>query len=98
MLDLLSRESTGQLLSEAHRLLGPGGLLCLVSLTHGRSAFQKSVSGVWSRIQAARPALVGGCRPIELLDFVSSPNWRVEFRDVVSSFGLSSEVLVAARL
>jgi len=98
VLDLLSRESTGQLLSEAHRLLGPGGLLCLVSLTHGRSAFQKSVSGVWSRIQAARPALVGGCRPIELLDFVSSPDWRVEFRDVVSSFGLSSEVLAAARV
>lgn len=44
------------------------------------------------------PELVGGCRPVELLDFVSSPDWRVEFRDVVSSFGLSSEVLVAARV
>jgi len=98
VLDLLSRESIVQLLCEAHRLLEPGGLLCLVSLTHGSSAFQKSVSGVWSRIHAARPALVGGCRPIELLDFVSSPDWRVEFREVVSSFGLSSEVLVAARL
>lgn len=98
VLDLLSRESTGQLLSEAHRLLEPGGLLCLVSLTHGDSAFQKAVSGLWSRIHAFRPALVGGCRPVELLDFVTSPNWRVEFREVVSSFGLSSEVLVAARV
>lgn len=98
VLDLLSRESIGQLVSEAHRLLRPGGLLCLVSLTHGGSAFQKLVSRVWSRIHAARPALVGGCRPIELLDFVSSPEWRVEFCEVVSSFGLSSEVLVAARL
>ena len=98
VLDLLSCESTGLLLSEAHRLLEPGGLLCLVSLTYGSSAFQKAVSGVWSRIHAARPALVGGCRPLELLDFVSSPDWRVEFRDVVSSFGLSSEVLVAARV
>jgi hypothetical protein len=61
----------------------PGGLLCLVSLTYGSSGFQKAVSGVWSRIHAARPALVGGCRPVELLDFVSSPDWRVEFRDVV---------------
>ena len=98
VLDLLSRDSTAQLVSEAHRLLRPGGLLCLVSLTHGGSAFQKLVSGMWSRIHSFRPALVGGCRPIELLDFVSSPEWRVEFREVVSSFGLSSEVLVAARL
>ena len=98
VLDLLSRESTGQLLSEAHRLLEPGGLLCLVSLTYGSSAFQNVVSGVWSRIHASRPALVGGCRPVELLDFVTSPNWRVEFREVVSSFGLSSEVLVAERV
>jgi cyclopropane fatty-acyl-phospholipid synthase-like methyltransferase len=98
VLDLLSRESTGQLLSEAHRLLEPGGLLCLVSLTHGDSAFQKAVSGLWSRIHAFRPALVGGCRPIELLDLVTSPNWQVEFREVVSSFGLSSEVLVAERV
>jgi ubiquinone/menaquinone biosynthesis C-methylase UbiE len=98
VLDLLSRDCTGQLLSEAHRVLEPGGLLCLVSLTHGSSPFQKLVSSVWSRIQAARPALVGGCRPIELLDVVSLPDWRVEFREVVSRFGLSSEVVVAARL
>ena len=77
VLDLLSRESIRQLVSEAHRLLGPGGLLCLVSLTHGGSAFQKLVSGAWSRIHSFRPALVGGCRPIELLDFVSLPEWRV---------------------
>lgn len=98
VLDLLSRETIGQLLCEARRLLEPGGLLCLVSLTHGSTAFQKAVSGIWSRIHTVRPGLVGGCRPIELLDFVTSQNWRVEFREVVFSFGLSSEVLVAARL
>jgi hypothetical protein len=84
--------------SEAHRVLRAGGLLCLVSLTHGSSAFQKLVSGARSRIHSFRPALVGGCRPIELPDFVSLPEWRVESREMVSCLGLSSEVLVAARL
>jgi len=69
VLDPLSRESIRQLVSEAHRLLIAGGFLCLVSLTRGGLAFQKLVSRAWSGIHSFRPALVGGCRPIELLDF-----------------------------
>ena len=90
VLDPLSRESIRQLVSEAHRLLIAGGFLCLVSLTHGGLAFQKLVSRKWSGIHSFRPALVGGCQPIELLDFVSSPERRVESREVESSLGLSS--------
>jgi ubiquinone/menaquinone biosynthesis C-methylase UbiE len=97
VLDLLSLDEIRALLDEAHRVLAPGGRLGVASLTHGRSGVARGVSWVWERIHALRPALVGGCRPIEVADLLSKRGWGLRHRSVVAPFAIASEVVVAER-
>jgi hypothetical protein len=52
---------------------------------------------LWSRVHALRPALLGGCRPLELLAWMQPAQWRVHHHEKVSAFGVTSEVVVAER-
>lgn len=97
VLDLLSREETSAIMDEAHRILAPNGLLCLVSLTHGKTWFTRGISHTWQALYRLKPTLVGGCRPIELGDFISEAHWKTEYSTVVAAFGISSEIVVARR-
>lgn len=97
VLDLLSADDTRLVFTEAQRVLIPGGKLCLVSLTKGVSCFSRMVSFLWMTIFRVRASLVGGCRPISLEPYVDSENWQTEYRNVVTPFGVPSEVLVLAR-
>lgn len=97
VLDLLSEGDIHAVLADAHRLLEPGGRLCVVSLTEGDRPLTRLVSRLWRAIHAASPKLLGGCRPIRLLDFLPASRWRLEHHEIVSAFGISSEVVVAAR-
>lgn len=98
VLDLLSEEDIATVVREAHRILVPGGLLCVSSLSSGAGGFSRFMSRVWSRVHQWRPALVGGCRPVELLTWVSSPQWEVRHHSKLAPFGVPSEVVVAARV
>lgn len=95
--DLLSRENIAKLVAQARRVLTSQGLLCAVSLTHGRSTVSKIVSAGWSNLWSWEPSLLGGCRPIELAEFIPQSDWRIVHLEVVSSFGLASEVVIAAK-
>jgi len=97
VLDLLPPEDIAVLLAEAHRVLTPDGRLCLVSLTHGVTLITRIVSSAWARLHRWQPALVGGCRPIELAGFLTERKWKIEYQNVVSSFGIPSEVLVGRK-
>ena len=98
VLDLMGEEAIQAVLADAHRLLGREGLLGLVSLTHGNSFITKLVSSAWTMLHRLNPKLVGGCRPIELRHFIPADRWRLRHREIVSAWGISSEVLVASRL
>ncbi len=95
--DLLDREAIVALVAEAGRVLAPGGLLGLVSLTFGRGLASRALSFLWGQLHRRRPEAVGGCRPIELAPFLASPEWRGVRRETVVALGLASEVLVAER-
>jgi ubiquinone/menaquinone biosynthesis C-methylase UbiE len=95
VLDLLSGSDVQQLLSEAHRVLQPDGKLCLVSLTHGTTLPSKIVSGVWSMVYQLNSSWVGGCRPINLQSQIQVTDWSVEYAQVVTSYAVPSEVLIA---
>ncbi len=97
VLDLLPSDLICAVIDEAYRMLHPGGLLCLASLAHGKSALTRLVSLAWRLVHSIRPALVGGCRPVELREFVNAPLWRIDHCETVSAFGISCEALVAAR-
>lgn len=96
VLDLLSEEDICAVLRDAHRVLAPGGLLCLASLTFGQGPASRAVCRAWQWLHALRPQLVGGCRPIRLGPFVE-PAWALLHRQVVCAFGVCTEVVVARR-
>lgn len=98
VLDLLSPENIRNALTEAYRILIPGGLICLVSLTRGITAWCRFVTRVWEFAYRKRPQLVGGCRPVELREYLDPQLWRTEYRNTVCSFGITSEIVVASRL
>jgi ubiquinone/menaquinone biosynthesis C-methylase UbiE len=97
VLDLLSDTDIRQLIAEARRVLRPGGKLCLVSLTHGVNVTSRLVIALWSTIFRISPSLVGGCRPIELAAYLDQDIWSIDHRQVVTPYGIASEVLVAGQ-
>jgi len=97
VLDLLSEDDIRAMLREAHRMLRPGGRLCLAGLTTGVGPVSRTISRAWRWLQARRPALVGGCRPVDVLPFVKASDWTILHHEKVVSFGVASEVLVARR-
>jgi ubiquinone/menaquinone biosynthesis C-methylase UbiE len=96
--DLLSPEATRAALDEAHRVLAPGGLLCLAGLTPGDAGLAREVSRTWKRVWMRWPVLVGGCRPIHLADALDTARWEVRHRSVVAPWGIASEAVVAVRV
>jgi ubiquinone/menaquinone biosynthesis C-methylase UbiE len=98
VMDLLSREDATAIVGEARRVLAADGLLCLASLTRGETRLSRVVSGLWSRIQRLAPARVGGCRPIRVVSLLPSDRWHIEYRRVLTMFGVPAEVVVARRL
>jgi ubiquinone/menaquinone biosynthesis C-methylase UbiE len=95
--DLLGPEETRAALSEAHRVLAPGGLLCATGLTPGERGLARFVSRAWTAVWARWPALVGGCRPITLVDEVDSSQWEVSYQRTVVAWGVTSEIFIATR-
>ena len=96
VLDLLEPAYARSVLRDAHRVLGDGGLLCVSSLTWGRSLAGRAVSATWAKLWRVAPSLVGGCRPVSVKDLLG-PEWQVEEDVVVESWGVASEIVIATR-
>lgn len=95
VLDILSAEEIRAVLGEAKRVLMPDGLLCLTGLTHGKGLFSKTVTALWNVGFSVNPKWVGGCRPVALLDFLQG--WEIVHHNVVTAWGISSEVVAARK-
>jgi ubiquinone/menaquinone biosynthesis C-methylase UbiE len=97
VVDLLPTADILALTREAHRILQPGGCLGLVSLTHGPTPISHLVSSLWAAIHRLSPQVVGGCRPVELIQYVAEPQWHITHSARVIALGVPSEVLVAEK-
>ncbi len=97
VLDIFSFNDITLFLNEAHRILKRHGLLCLISLTFGKTVFSRIVTSIWTLIHSIKPRLVGGCRPIRLIEFVQRNYWQVEYSKIVNAWGISSEILIAKK-
>ena len=97
VLDLLGEDDVRRLLAEAHRVLIPGGTLCLTGLTPGATVPARVVSRPWRIVHRLRPTLVGGCRPLNAVDYLGQDQWQLRHQRVVTRSAISSEIIVAAR-
>ena len=97
VLDLLSVSDIHGVLQAAHARLRPGGLLCLTSLSFAPNRSSRIILAAWSLLRAVHPVLVGGCRPLSLLDYISEPLWEVRPTARVVQYGVPSQVVIAAR-
>lgn len=95
VLDILAEEKIKELLSDARRSLVRGGLLCTLALTRGASFPSRLLATTWSGVHALWPALVGGCRPIVVAEYLDRAAWRIRNHSVVVAWTVPSEVLVA---
>lgn len=94
VLDLLSEADIRCFFLEAHRTLTPRGRVCVASLVRGAGMASRVVSSAWTAVFSRNPAIVGGCRPIDLDSFVDARRWRAVHRKIVTPFGVPSEALV----
>ena len=97
VLDLLSCPAVHAFLAEARRVLQPGGLLCLVGITHGTTPLARIVMGAWQWLFVQKPHWVGGCRPTRFAEHLAPAEWKIRFRTVTVAWGIASEVVVASR-
>jgi SAM-dependent methyltransferase len=97
VLDLLGVHDSETLIADARRILTPGGLLCVVSLTEGVTCAGRLVSWIWQRIYSFNPGPLGGCRPIHLTRLLSPTDWTIRHHAVVPAWGITSEVLVTQK-
>ena len=94
VLDLFSPTDIRAAFAEAHRVLIPGGKLCLASLATGSTLASRLVCGLWSSLFRLHAPLVGGCRPTQLDHYYDDHNWTVDYCTRVIQFGVPSEVLI----
>lgn len=95
VLDLLPQWAINHVLSEARRVLRTNGKLCVLSLTEGLTPVSRIVSAVWKRLYRFDPRLVGGCRPLHVIETLDSAAWKIEHSQTVCSWGICSEITIA---
>jgi len=99
LFDLLSPSHSKNLLNEMHRVLRPGGLICLAGLTLGRDDGDMTIiSQLWALVQRRWPWFVGGCRPVQLRPQLEEAQWQIVAHETVAPKGVVSEVLVARKV
>lgn len=97
--DLMSMRHAKLLLTEMHRVLRPGGLICIAGLARESIEGDTTVfSQLWGLIQRTWPGLVGGCRPVQMLPLLEDAHWRIVGYETVAPRGLVSEILVARKV
>jgi ubiquinone/menaquinone biosynthesis C-methylase UbiE len=91
--DLLPATRARDLLDEARRLLSGDGRLCLVSLTHGTTRASRGVCALWNRAWQVAPAMVGGCRPVDLTSLLDG--WQIAHVETIVAWAVPSQIVVA---
>lgn len=93
VLDLYSPEATDAFFAEVDRVLCPGGIVAVASLTPGAKGVPRAVSAIWSGAWRIDPHLTGGCRPIDLEPHLPA-GYRRLLDTVITTWGVSSRAVV----
>ncbi len=89
MFDLLPKSDFVPVLSEFSRVLKPGGRLVQINMTPGRAWY----NGLWEGLYRLHPALLGGCRGVEMATHFEDVGFRDIHREYISQRTFPSEVI-----
>lgn len=89
MFDLLPEEDFVPVLSEFKRVLRPGGRLVQINMTPGRAWY----NFLWEGLYRIHPALLGGCRGVEMADYYEDAGFEQIQREYISQRTFPSEVI-----
>lgn len=95
VLDLVPDADIPTWLAGFRRVLKPGGKVVLLSLVEGVDRKSKLLVGTWKKLYSINPEICGGCRPLELMKFVTEAGFECIHRQIIVQLGLPSEVVVA---
>lgn len=93
MFDLIPEQDFVIILSEFKRVLRKGGRLVLANMTKGPRWFNNT----WDWLYQIRPALLGGCRSIELKPFLEKAGFLKIRREYISQLFFPSEIIYGMR-
>ena len=91
MFDLLDERDWTRALTQFHRVLKPGGKLVLANMTGGEGRG----SGIYERMYRLSPALMGGCRGVQLSEALLDHGFAVRSREYFQQMLFPSEVILA---
>jgi len=93
MFDLTPEKDFLHILSEFKRVLRAGGRLVMANMTTGTRWF----NAIWGCFYKLNPALVGGCRGIELSPYLQRAGFQEIRREYISQLTFPSEVIYAVK-
>jgi ubiquinone/menaquinone biosynthesis C-methylase UbiE len=92
-LDLLSLDDIRTVLAEFQRVLRPGGRLVVATMGQG----SRFIMGPWNWLYRRRPALLGGCRPLDPAPLVTEAGFEDVAAEHIVQLGFATEVLRASK-
>ncbi len=97
LMDLIPDQHLVPVLREFHRVLKPGGIMSIVTLTEGTTVFSRILMAGWRLLYAVNPMICGGCRPLHLAGLVGAAGFVHVERKVILQLGIPSELVAARR-
>lgn len=98
VLDLISKAEIPGLLLDFFRVLKPSGRLVILALTEGINLSSRAIVSLWKGLFSISPTVCGGCRPLELLDFVKEAGFSGVKREVIVQMGVPSEIILGVKV
>ena len=93
MFDLIPFNQMDTIMNEFTRVLKPNGKLVLANMTKA----EKFGAGLYERIYRISPALLGGCRGLQLSNLLVNHGFKVENREYIQQMLFPSEVILAIK-